>query len=97
MKITKMVEFEQKDLTFIKKFLSDRSLNLFKDLLANNDIDNIEDLSSKALQLNDLISTLNLENIYTRVNDEEFWMIGIDGMETFIEEYEDYLKSDSED
>lgn len=97
MKITKMVEFEQKDLTLIKKFLSDRSLNLFKDLLANNDINNIEDLSSKTLLLNDLISTLSLENIYSVVNGEEFWMIGIDGMETFIEEYEDYLKSNSED
>lgn len=92
MKITQLVEFEGKDLASIKEFLSDRSLVVLKNLMVEGDIDNIEDLGSNALLLNDLINTLTLENIHMRVGDEEFWMLGIDGMETFIDEYQEYLQ-----
>ena len=93
MKITKLIEFEGKDLASIKRFLSDRSLSVLKNLLVENDIVDIEHLSSKAMLLNNLVNTLTLENIYTRVSGEEFWMLGIDGMETFIDEYKEYLQN----
>ena len=93
MKITRLVKFEGKDLASIQEFLSDRSLIVLKNLLVEDNIDNIKELSSKALFLNNLISTLTLENIYTRIDNEEFWMLGIDVMETFIDEYQKYLQN----
>ncbi len=84
---------DSNDVKSIKEFLSERYFEMIADLIKDEVYEDLNRLYSCIQHVISQINSINEDNFIRLVGNEDFGYLGLDCLETFMEEYEDYLKN----
>lgn len=81
------------DVKSIKEFLSERYFEIIKSFIEDGFYEDLAEMYSCMQHVISLINSINEDNFTRLVGNGDFGYLGLDCLETFMEEYEDYLKN----
>ena len=85
--------FDSNDINSIKEFLSERYFEMIADFIKDGVYKDLNHLYSCIQHVVSQINSINEDNFTRWMGKEIFGYLGLDCMETFIDEYEEYLKN----